>query len=876
MADRSTALSNAVVCATGLSSGARAALQRQVQSMGGEWGAGMSNSTTHLVALTVGSEKYVYATRADKGIPVVRPSWVEASHAQGAAAVAEHGVPPFAGLHVTVTGMDANARKRVCEAVTRGGGSYAPGLMQGTTTHLVAACPEGAKFDVATSGGIHVVADTWVWQSVQARVCLPEQNHRLVGQRRTRERGQGQGSGAAGERGGRSRRRSSHRPEQDEGAASQRGDGALSPGALADASVDEQQLSCQGAEVQVGNYLDDCVVFEHGFGSSGASRVARLLRAGGATRVAQFDASVTHVLLSNGAAPFDCHGVAPAVVRSLWLAESCTRGEQQEPAQYRWSLAQPVAQPTPRRLVRTGSAEPAQGGSQSAKRAKHSAQLFDGMQFTLAEGLAASARVAAQVEQHGGKLIGADCEAHTCHLIAPHGAEASNGAGKVVTADWIRACVESKALLGVMERLEFTPVATSPIAGYQDCRFCQSGFVGADRQSVASLLELSGAKVDSRLSKSCTTHLVCAAASGAKFESAVKWGVSVVTAVWLGKCVAAGKFETLPRRCNMLAAAERHADSEAAEAAQSSGMDLSLAVETFKSSFRSRAEAADEAESPGTAGTAGSAGRGQGQQGFFGGEAEASESQRTDSQPDSQPSSEPYDEGPSQVVCWDASLALDGPSPGPDRRRAPASAVPPLFELSGFTSAIKNRTLESLGSLGGVSRSSSDERQATHLISGKALGGSAKVLAALARGAWILSTEYVDACTSAGAFLPEAAFEYSGEGSKDDAPRRCRDAVARRGRALFSGKIFAVCAMENEKKMLQIVLTAGGGVVRQVERVDQLDAPLLQGVEVAIVSEAFTVPPQLREQVTVRDAGQVSATIFRCGITAAGELDWRQ
>jgi hypothetical protein len=48
----------------------------------------------------------------------------------------------------------------------------------------------------------------------------------------------------------------------------------------------------------------------------------------------------------------------------------------------------------------------------------------------------------------------------------------------------------------------------------------------------------------------------------------------------------------------------------------------------------------------------------------------------------------------------------------------------------------------------------------SHLLMDK-VGRTAKVLFALARGAWILDTSYMDACARAGQFLPEGPHEFN-------------------------------------------------------------------------------------------------------------------
>ena len=73
---------------------------------------------------------------------------------------------------ISVTGIDFEKRETVKKVVERNGGVYEKNLVQGRTTHLIAASTEGRKYKHAVDWGLPVVSETWISDCVERGVCL--------------------------------------------------------------------------------------------------------------------------------------------------------------------------------------------------------------------------------------------------------------------------------------------------------------------------------------------------------------------------------------------------------------------------------------------------------------------------------------------------------------------------------------------------------------------------------------------------------------------------------------------------------------------------------------------------------------------------------
>ena len=100
-----------------------------------------------LLAATTRSVKYDQARQMRK--PIVTFEWLVASSgARRLVAMDRYKTPPFLGCIVSITGyMDCAVRTQLQSLVEENGGKYSPDLVQDKCTHLIAAKPEGDKYE---------------------------------------------------------------------------------------------------------------------------------------------------------------------------------------------------------------------------------------------------------------------------------------------------------------------------------------------------------------------------------------------------------------------------------------------------------------------------------------------------------------------------------------------------------------------------------------------------------------------------------------------------------------------------------------------------------------------------------------------------------
>ncbi|XP_041322351.1 DNA topoisomerase 2-binding protein 1 isoform X3 [Pyrgilauda ruficollis] len=122
--------------------------------------------------------------------------------------------------------------------------------------------------------------------------------------------------------------------------------------------------------------------------------------------------------------------------------------------------------------------------------------------------------------------------------------------GDVVTNTWLITCVEQQALLDLRSNPLFTPVLVMEGATpLEDCVLSFSQFTGAERDSLAYLAELLGARVQeffvrkasAKKGMFASTHLVVREPNGSKYEAAKKWNLPAVTVAWLLQSARTGK-----------------------------------------------------------------------------------------------------------------------------------------------------------------------------------------------------------------------------------------------------------------------------------------------------------------------------------------------
>ncbi|CAG9576231.1 unnamed protein product [Danaus chrysippus] len=183
------AMRGLVVTASGLSKQQKENIKKKVHWMGGLYSTVLTEDTTHLVADTVLSDKYVKAV--ERNLPVMQDTWIEAVWESSLrlninAASSDfdnHKLPPFANLQVTTTGITKKDKALVMKLVSENGGTFS-GAFQSETTDIVVLNKDSIgseKYKAALEYGKACVLPSWVIDSAARGVALPLSKYRVAG-----------------------------------------------------------------------------------------------------------------------------------------------------------------------------------------------------------------------------------------------------------------------------------------------------------------------------------------------------------------------------------------------------------------------------------------------------------------------------------------------------------------------------------------------------------------------------------------------------------------------------------------------------------------------------------------------------------------------
>ena len=150
--------------------------------MGADHKLDLTSDTTHLIVGSTDTLKYQYVAREREDIKVLRPEWVEAVRDQWMndlpldleALTQQYRMPALAGLKICITGFDdLSFRAQLQKNVLDNGGEYTGDLTK-DVTHLVAAKPEGKKYEYGMQWQKKVVSLKWYKDTIERRMQLDE------------------------------------------------------------------------------------------------------------------------------------------------------------------------------------------------------------------------------------------------------------------------------------------------------------------------------------------------------------------------------------------------------------------------------------------------------------------------------------------------------------------------------------------------------------------------------------------------------------------------------------------------------------------------------------------------------------------------------
>uniref|UniRef100_A0A8B9VSY4 DNA topoisomerase II binding protein 1 n=1 Tax=Anas zonorhyncha TaxID=75864 RepID=A0A8B9VSY4_9AVES len=155
------------------------------------------------------------------------------------------------------------------------------------------------------------------------------------------------------------------------------------------------------------------------------------------------------------------------------------------------------------------------------------------------------------IKENAGKIVPPQSRTIADYAVVPLlGCSVKSTVGDVVTNTWLVTCVEEQVLLDPQSNPLFTPVPVMEgVTPLVDCVLSFSQFTGAERDSLAYLAGLLGARVqeffvrkaNAKKGMFASTHLVVKEPSGSKYEAAKKWNLPAVTVAWLLQSARTGK-----------------------------------------------------------------------------------------------------------------------------------------------------------------------------------------------------------------------------------------------------------------------------------------------------------------------------------------------
>lgn len=153
--------------------------------MGAEHKLDLTSDTTHLIVGSTDTMKYKYVARERQDIKVLRPEWIEAVRESWMndrlidleEVSRQYRMPTLANLKICITGFeDLSFRAQLQKNVLENGGEYTGDLTK-DVTHLIAAVPEGKKYEYGTQWQKKTVSLKWYQDTLERGMQLDESRY---------------------------------------------------------------------------------------------------------------------------------------------------------------------------------------------------------------------------------------------------------------------------------------------------------------------------------------------------------------------------------------------------------------------------------------------------------------------------------------------------------------------------------------------------------------------------------------------------------------------------------------------------------------------------------------------------------------------------
>ncbi|XP_074127309.1 DNA topoisomerase 2-binding protein 1-like isoform X2 [Sminthopsis crassicaudata] len=544
-------MADIIISCTSLDKETKKEIHKYVQMMGGRFCRDLNMSVTHLIAGEVGSKKYLVA--ASLGKPILLPSWIKELWKKSQEnSMAQHKdinmeafkCPLFFGCTICVSGICSIERRAIQQLASEHGGQYMGHLQMNECTHLIVQEPKGQKYEYAKRWNIHIVTVEWFYHSIERGFCQDEAMYKTESISETKN--EPCVSTAAGQN------------NEAGGYTNESIHNSVVNNSLGSLLENLQNLDINAFQGPV-NLLDGCRIYLCGFHDKklDQDKLRRLINSGGGVCFNQLSEDVTHVIVGDYDDELkqfltkSTH--RPHVVGAKWLLECFNKGYLLPEEQYSQLNYQPVEiyiseQPG----MKTNSNFPKIEFGDAKKHQQTDEELFsqndnDDMMIdndemsgarifndaphvtgqienqssfghnlmpetpTIIEGLFSQKSflvlgfdkedesvIAKAIKENGGKILPLQSRTVVNYVVVPLlGCEVELAVGEIVTNTWLITCMEQQTLFAPESNPLFSPLPVFKGNGtpLENCVLSFSQFIGAEKDSLAYLARLLGARV---------------------------------------------------------------------------------------------------------------------------------------------------------------------------------------------------------------------------------------------------------------------------------------------------------------------------------------------------------------------------------------------
>ncbi|XP_069938324.1 DNA topoisomerase 2-binding protein 1 isoform X2 [Cherax quadricarinatus] len=587
-----TAMKGLVITTSGFRKEAKAELQCLVERMAGIYLNIFHTNVTHVVANSVGSDKYFVAVKEET--PIMTGEWVKAVWKAASEDFREdilatdeqflsYACPVFKGLVICVSQMPRKEKEALKKIIEENGGTYSSTLDMSGTSVLIIPTPEGDKYSYARNWRIQCLTPDWIYDSVEHGSAVQMDGYKVTNRGASTPTSDTSNANILPDISLCStiNMTAVSKMSQVNETVNMETSMALKKESVADERVNLGLEAIENLDLQqalkAGVFLDGCKIFLFGFTTAHMEKLRRVLNAGGATRFNQLNESVSHVVLGKRGEELlsatQTWMAKPHVVYADWIIESIKQKRPADESPFAYLLDPEscnISKKAVKILKSSTSTSPnnnetfvdeeilnqylkapkyedvkdvtvnesANMSSLPDSQASFLPGIFSGKVFTVSGYSEETVEdIVTGILDEGGKIVPLNYQGHVhFSLLSTEGRGTIHSkAEEVISPVFIEDCLEKKE-------------GSKALA---DCSIAISTYKGKERSFLVNIATALGAVFQEVFAKKsstaknikASTHLVCPAAEGDKYRAAVKWGVPAVTRDWLLECARTLKKE---------------------------------------------------------------------------------------------------------------------------------------------------------------------------------------------------------------------------------------------------------------------------------------------------------------------------------------------